>query len=187
MSQHWFHKSLPARFLPIALCCVSIAMAQPVKYGEYFSSIASQSNNVVMVKSGIIGQPMLRTSVGGGQSVHSGRHAFLARWNGTFVGTPEQPAPVAYEFVLKQNYPNPFNPSTVIPFSVDQTADASLTFYNLLGQRVREFHWNSLAAGNYSITWDGRDLSGQSVPSGQYFMRLEQSDRMTVRKLTLLK
>jgi hypothetical protein len=187
MSQHWFHKSISAQFLLIALTCASSVVAQPVKYQDYFTSIGTQSNSEVMVKSGIIGQPILSYSVGNGQSFKIGRHAQLARWNGEGSSAPQPPQPVAYEFTLKQNYPNPFNPTTIIPFSVDQTAGASLTLYNLLGQRVREFHWTTLTPGNYSITWDGRDFSGLSAPSGQYFARLEQSGRMTVRKLTLLK
>jgi hypothetical protein len=187
MSQHRFHQPLSARFFVFALFCASIAVAQPVKYSDYFTSIGTQSNSEVMVKSGIIGQPILSYSVGNGQSFRIGRLAQLARWNGEGSGTPQQPAPVAYEFSLGQNYPNPFNPSTVIPFSVDQTAAASLTFYNLLGQQVRDFRWTSLSPGQYSITWDGTSASGLSVPSGQYFVRLEQSGRMTVKKLTLLK
>ena len=47
-------------------------------------------------------------------------------------GAADQPG----EFMLGQAYPNPFNPRTVVPFYAGDSGRATITVYNLLGQRV---------------------------------------------------
>ncbi|MCH8494677.1 MAG: DUF4397 domain-containing protein, partial [Balneolales bacterium] len=51
----------------------------------------------------------------------------------TSIDSDMNTAPVAFEF--QGNYPNPFNPTTNIQFSVPNTADVSLTVYDLLGRQ----------------------------------------------------
>ncbi len=88
---------------------------------------------------------------------------------------------------MSQNYPNPFNPTTTIEFRIHETTRAKVTVYNLLGQRVRDLVDQDLAAGTYSTEWDGRDLTGQQVPSGVYFYKLQAGSYVESRKMTLLK
>lgn len=91
------------------------------------------------------------------------------------------------DFVLKQNYPNPFNPTTKITYSVKDDAEISLNIYNTLGQKVAELFRGHLSAGSYSYEWDGKDYSGNELPSGVYFCRLSSGDRQIVKKMLLLK
>jgi hypothetical protein len=51
-------------------------------------------------------------------------------------------------FELLGNYPNPFNPSTTIKFSVPETGNANIVFYNSLGQLVKSIELNSISAGS---------------------------------------
>jgi hypothetical protein len=37
--------------------------------------------------------------------------------------------------------------------------------------------------GDYSVTWDGRDLSGRDVATGVYFYRLESPDTRSRLKM----
>ena len=83
-------------------------------------------------------------------------------------------------FSLSQNYPNPFNPTTTISFTIPMGAGrtterpplTTLRIFNLLGQEVRTLVDEVQEAGSYTVTWDGRNGSGQEVPSGIYFYRL---------------
>lgn len=75
-------------------------------------------------------------------------------------------------FALAQNQPNPFNPSTEIAFTLAAPGDVRLEIFNSLGRRVRTLVEGQRAAGAHTITWDGRDENGRTVPSGTYLYRL---------------
>ncbi len=94
---------------------------------------------------------------------------------------------VPSDFHLFQNYPNPFNPSTVINYSVPQTAEVKLRIYNLLGQRIRTLFDGLKQAGVYTTQWDGRDDTGQQVAAGIYFLRLESEHLTLSRKMLLVR
>ncbi|MCH7772766.1 MAG: T9SS type A sorting domain-containing protein, partial [Bacteroidetes bacterium] len=91
------------------------------------------------------------------------------------VGVPDN-------FYLSQNYPNPFNPQTRIDFTLPEAQFVSLKVYNLLGQLVSEIINEEKESGSYSVTFDASYLS-----SGIYVYRLETTDFIGLRKMTLLK
>lgn len=88
---------------------------------------------------------------------------------------------------LSQNYPNPFNPKTTIEFELTSPEKVSVSIYNILGQEVRRLVDEEKKAGNYSIEWDGKDDSGNSLASGTYFYRLRAGDYISTKKSLLLK
>ncbi|HTY09679.1 MAG TPA: FlgD immunoglobulin-like domain containing protein, partial [Bacteroidota bacterium] len=90
-------------------------------------------------------------------------------------------------FDLSNNYPNPFNPSTKINYSIPKDGMVSLIVYNVLGQQVRTLISGPMTAGQYSITWDGRNNAGSTLSSGVYFYRLQANDMAIVKKMLLLK
>ncbi len=88
---------------------------------------------------------------------------------------------------LDQNIPNPFNPSTKICFQVGQTEMVSLKVFDLAGQLVRVLSEGVHLAGDYEVTWDGRDQTGRQISSGTYFYRLENEEGSLTRKMILVK
>lgn len=95
-------------------------------------------------------------------------------------------APAA--LALLGNHPNPFNPSTTLRFSVAAGgAPVRLAIHDLRGRLLRVLAEGSLAAGEHSAAWDGRDARGEALPSGVYFSRLSQGDAEQQGKLLLLK
>lgn len=93
---------------------------------------------------------------------------------------------------LYQNYPNPFNSATMIEFSIPKlkrvdVSNVNLDIYNLLGQRVRVLYKGQLAAGNYTLRWDGQNEAGISAASGVYIYRLQVNNRITAKRLTITK
>ncbi len=90
-------------------------------------------------------------------------------------------------FSLAQNYPNPFNPSTQISFQITRSGKLRLSIYNSVGQKIRDLIHEERPAGSYSVTWDGRNESGNYVSSGIYLYRLESPEGSRSRKMLFLK
>jgi len=91
---------------------------------------------------------------------------------------------------LWQNYPNPFNPETIIRYSIPPgitNRKVSLFIYNTLGERVRSFQLGNQKAGEYRVTWDGKNDRGEPVPSGIYFYTLKVGQQVQSRKMVLIR
>jgi subtilisin-like proprotein convertase family protein len=104
------------------------------------------------------------------------------------VASPVEDQLLPEAFAVWQNHPNPFNPMTTISFAVPENAGpVTLAVYDISGRLVRTLESGSLAAGQYSRVWDGRDASGRSVSSGTYFYRLSGRGFSEARKMVLMK
>lgn len=98
------------------------------------------------------------------------------------IETPDIPT----EFALLDNYPNPFNPTTTLSYQLSKDAEVTLVIYNTLGQTIRTLVNAFQPAGFQRVVWDGRDDSGNLVPSGLYFYQIQTDGfRMTKRMLLL--
>ncbi len=92
-----------------------------------------------------------------------------------------------------QNYPNPFNAGTWISLALPHSAEIYLTVYDLAGREVKELMAGSRLAGNYEITWDGRNREGSVASSGVYLLRLRYRDgaggawSQLVRRIVMMK
>jgi len=80
------------------------------------------------------------------------------------------------------SYPNPFNPATTLKFSVPRAGNVSLKVYDVAGRLVAELHEGDLAAGQFTVDFDGANLS-----SGTYFARLQGDGFSAVQKMQLVK
>jgi hypothetical protein len=89
-------------------------------------------------------------------------------------------------FQLVQNYPNPFNPSTTIGFSLSNTETVKLSVFDVRGHHIKTLLDQSMASGDHSVVWDGRDQRGMAVPSGVYFYKLEAGTLTKSKKMILL-
>lgn len=103
------------------------------------------------------------------------------RWlQPTSVDFPEpQDGPGSY--YLSPAYPNPFNPTTTIEFSLPQPSLVTLRIYNTLGEEVATLVSEKLPAGSHQRVWEAKGLA-----SGVYLYRLQASEFVQVKKLTLL-
>jgi pimeloyl-ACP methyl ester carboxylesterase len=106
------------------------------------------------------------------------------RWASTAVG-PE--APVAQDVVLHQNVPNPFNPSTTIRFALPDDRHVRLSVYDVTGRRIATLVDGLMTSGEKRIEWNGRDDAGSEASSGVYFYRLVAGERVSVRKMVLIR
>ena len=107
--------------------------------------------------------------------------------NPTVGVNDEGTVPLSIE--LFDNYPNPFNPSTTIKYSVNVTADVTLSIYNILGQTVSVTKKTNVQPGFAEFQFDAGGLS-----SGVYLYQLNvknlsnaQVVNTKVNKMILLK
>ncbi len=92
------------------------------------------------------------------------------------------------DFVLYQNYPNPFRSQTRFEYGLPRSADISIKVHNSLGQVVRELISAKIQAGFYTVSWDGKNDKGLSVPPGIYFYQLNaDGDFISRKKMIVLK
>jgi hypothetical protein len=83
--------------------------------------------------------------------------------------------------------PNPLRTgSAQVRFTLPRAADLSLRLYDAGGRLVSVLGEERFAAGEHTLTWDGRDLRGRRVASGVYLVRLAGDGSVRTRKLTVL-
>jgi hypothetical protein len=91
------------------------------------------------------------------------------------------------DFSLGQNRPNPFNPETVINYTLGKRSPVNITVYNIAGQKVAVLVDEVKTAGEHTVSWDGRDLSGRRVASGIYLYRMRAGDYKIAKKMIFIK
>ena len=102
------------------------------------------------------------------------------------------------ETALLANYPNPFNPETWIPYQLAESAEVTLTIYDMNGRLVWRLMLGHQMAGMYqsrsrAAYWDGRNQLGEPLASGLYFYTLtvrsetRADDFTATRRMLILK
>ncbi len=106
------------------------------------------------------------------------------------VTSVENPAGIPENFSLEQNFPNPFNPSTVIHYTIPQSANLVITrleIFNLLGQKVRTLVNSKQPSGTYIVTWNGTNDTGKLLATGLYVYRLQAAEFIDMKKMLFMK
>ncbi len=89
---------------------------------------------------------------------------------------------------LVSSAPNPFTDFTRVVYVANQgSAPARVRVYNLAGQLVRTLTDESVFEGSHQVVWDGNDQAGRRVPTGMYFVRLENGTSEQVRKVMFVR
>jgi len=114
---------------------------------------------------------------GGPQKLFVNRYQFLS--------TTDDLIPKSFK--LYQNSPNPFNPNTHIRFDLTKNESISLMIYNVVGKEVAQIKRDNLSAGQHVINWKGQDQYGERLPSGLYIYRLVAGNKISTKKMLLLK
>ena len=93
----------------------------------------------------------------------------------------------AENYTLLSSYPNPFNPSTRIDYVVPVGGMISLSVFNILGQKLSSLVDGYKKKGGHSLNWDGTNNTGELLPAGIYFIRMEFAGGFMTQKITFLK
>jgi hypothetical protein len=103
------------------------------------------------------------------------------------VGIDSETQQFPQQYVLHQNHPNPFNPETQISYQIATGGYISLTIHDLLGREIKTLVSEDQPSGNYTVSWNGRDESGNIVPSGIYLYTLNAGNIVESKKMILMK
>ncbi len=125
---------------------------------------------------------MGRLSTGGSAGIWAVGDAGKIIYLSGIVGVQPINSEIPYKYILEQNYPNPFNPETNINFSIPKSSVVKLRVYNTTGKIVSELINEYKTAGNYSVKFDGTDLS-----SGVYFYSIESDGFKQTKSMMLIK
>ncbi len=85
------------------------------------------------------------------------------------------------ESFITGNYPNPFNPSTRIRFYLGKNTlglTKLIKVYNILGQLVTVIDISNLSAGWHEVVFNGKNMYGQTLSSGVYFVQLQIGNKI---------
>lgn len=85
-------------------------------------------------------------------------------------------------YSLSQNYPNPFNPTTNIKYSLPKAGFVTIKVFDVVGRMVKELVSEFKETGNYSVVFDGSNIS-----SGIYFYRIETNNFVDTKRMVLVK
>jgi hypothetical protein len=83
-------------------------------------------------------------------------------------------------------YPNPFNSTVNLKVILPVSNNYTLTIYNILGQKIKEFDLSSFSEGAHILQWSGRSDDNNLVSSGFYFAVLRGNNIQKVVKLQLV-
>ncbi len=87
-------------------------------------------------------------------------------------------------FVVSNNYPNPFNSGTTFQLKVFQPEYYTVQIVNVAGRIVKTIHSAEYFTHSQNVLWDGKDDSGNDVPTGAYFARV--TTRQNTQQIQLL-
>ena len=95
--------------------------------------------------------------------------------------------PAEKQSVEVSAFPNPFNSESRIQFKLAQKGLATVTIYNMLGQKVVSLVNGERSAGTHIVTWNGRNQAGLQVPTGVYFCQITAGGARQTLKIFMLR
>ena len=100
---------------------------------------------------------------------------------------PEEKNIISQKFWISTFYPNPFNPMINLHFQLYDNEVMEISVYDIQGKTVRSLYSGWMDRGEHSITWDGKEDAGKSVPSGLYFISSKTGSHIETRKISLVR
>ena len=89
--------------------------------------------------------------------------------SGTPIASNRRILPASFQL---SSYPNPFNAQMSIEFTLPEQGVVELLVYDILGKKIVELEHGFLQAGHNRQQWNGRNKFDQPLPSGIYFIQL---------------
>ena len=76
---------------------------------------------------------------------------------------------------------------TRLHFTISKSGPVTITVFTLDGDVVRSLQRGTMGAGDYTVSWDGRNRSGDAVARGMYFIRIVASGIDEIRKVMVVR
>lgn len=83
--------------------------------------------------------------------------------------------------------PTPTRGPLDVSFRLPAAAPVTAALYDVRGRLVRTIESGTLASGEHTLHWDGRDASGGQIASGVYYLRVQAGARAWSRRIPVLR
>jgi hypothetical protein len=103
-------------------------------------------------------------------------------WQGT-TGVIEGTIAAQSAFANIRNFPEPFVSSTRIDFNLTKNTDANVVISDCNGKVVASLMQGMNEKGRHSITWNGMDAYGHTVPAGVYVIRFKAAGLSIAKRI----
>jgi hypothetical protein len=90
------------------------------------------------------------------------------------IGTTENITAAVFipETCTLSSYPNPFNSSTNIRYTLPTDNHVKLEIFDLSGRKITQLFNGYQAAGEYNFNWVAKDVTGNELTTGIYFVKV---------------
>jgi len=102
--------------------------------------------------------------------------------DGLFIGELNEQSLMPLEFGINATYPNPFNGQVKIEYSIVESGRTSLKILDISGREIEKLISEVKTEGKYILTWEAHNM-----PSGLYFVKMNQNRKTISKKLMLVK
>jgi ribosomal protein L24E len=107
-------------------------------------------------------------------------------YNGV-IGNPTEISNIPSRLCLMPSWPNPVKGRATFSYQLPSRTRATLTLYNIMGQKVKTLASGMQEAGTHQVSWNCDDNSGRRVATGIYFYNLRTDNGSLTRKLVVVK
>ncbi|HEY5534114.1 MAG TPA: T9SS type A sorting domain-containing protein [Ignavibacteria bacterium] len=124
----------------------------------------------------------------GGKKVHARAYGNGGELYNIFIDTTSGSSgiingnTIPLSFKLYQNYPNPFNNQTRIEFDIPKSGFYKISVFDILGREVKVLINGNYKEGNYSVLFNGENLS-----SGIYYYKITSDIFNDVKRMVFIK
>jgi len=130
-----------------------------------------------------VGLPAAGQVAGGAYALNAG---FWAPQSSGPTGI-DDPASAPLPLAIHRADPNPTSGPSTIVYDLPAVQRLALSIYNVNGRLVRSLESKPSPPGRHTMTWDGKDEAGLTVPAGLYFVRLGTDLGDRTEKLVVLR
>ena len=100
-------------------------------------------------------------------------------------GASADDAFLAEDISIESMYPNPVTAQSTIAYELKEEGRVEMMVYDMLGNRVATLVKGVQSAGTHHARWSGLGADGNTVPNGQYYIRLSMNGETVTRTLSV--
>jgi hypothetical protein len=80
-------------------------------------------------------------------------------------------------------FPNPFSKEVSLRYDLKESANHSLSVYNIKGELVKNLYQGYQKSGTQTISWNGKDNNNKSVVNGIYLVQSQLGNAISTKKV----
>jgi hypothetical protein len=103
------------------------------------------------------------------------------------LSTPVENSIISNNDNIIKLYPNPSETYINIKFFVENNGKAIITIFDILGNKIKTFNLTNCIRGENTVLWNGKNASGEDMPSGIYRVVIRTSKKILSKQFQIIK